>query len=156
MRSNSLARSVAGVALVIGITAGGLAGAGAGFAAPQPTAGAGAAEAGDVGVRAVNNLGLSTQQAKYVQCFLRVESTYTGAIDGALGKGSWAAMQRHLAAYWGYPANQIDGAVGPNTLKALQRMLAYGYGYSGSIDGLDGPKTRAAFARFANDQRGYC
>lgn len=109
----------------------------------------------NVSVMAVNNLGLSRQQARYVQCYLRVESTYNGAIDGLLGSGSWAAMQRELAAYWGYPANQIDGIVGPNTIRALQRMLAYGWDYNAGIDGDAGPGTRAAFKRFANDQYWY-
>jgi peptidoglycan hydrolase-like protein with peptidoglycan-binding domain len=102
-------------------------------------------------VLATVNFGLSTQQAKNVQCFLRTSpASYTGAIDGQLGTNSWKAMQRWLREYWDYN-DSIDGDPGPNTVRALQRMLAFGWDYNDSIDGDPGPNTRAAFKRFAND-----
>lgn len=124
-------------------------GAGAGFAVSQAVADP--VSPPDVSVLAVNNLGLSGQQARYVQCFLRTHpANYTGAIDGQLGTNSWKAMQRWLAEYWNYN-DSIDGIVGPNTIRALQRMLAFGWGYTDPIDGIAGPDTRAAFKRFANE-----
>jgi lysozyme family protein len=149
MRSNVLARTLVTVTAAIGIAVGGTIGAGAGFAAsPAPAA---PVSAQDVSPLVVNNLGLSSQQAKNVQCFLRTSpASYTGAIDGQLGTNSWKAMQRWLARYWDYN-DSIDGIVGPNTIRALQRMLAFGWGYTDSIDGIAGPNTRAAFKRFAND-----
>ncbi|MFF2073629.1 peptidoglycan-binding protein [Kitasatospora sp. NPDC058162] len=155
MRSNALARTLVSVTAAVGIAAGGVAGASAGFAATQ-SAVRPAASVQNVTVLAVNNLGLSSQQAMNVQCFLTQDpANYNDAIDGQLGPNSWKAMQRWLAAYWNYPSNQIDGVVGPNTVKALQRMLAYGWGYTGGIDGDAGTGTRAAFKRFADDMSGF-
>ncbi|MFG2790629.1 peptidoglycan-binding protein [Streptomyces sp. NPDC048419] len=146
MRSNALARTLVSAAAVIGLAAGGLATAGTSFAAPAQTA-----QTGSVSILATHNFGLSSQQAKNVQCFMRgAPASYTGSIDGQLGTNSWKAMQRHLKAYWNY-TDSIDGDPGPNTIKALQRMLAFGWNYTDKIDGDAGPNTQAAFKRFAND-----
>ncbi|MET7741210.1 peptidoglycan-binding protein [Streptomyces sp. NPDC005385] len=146
MRSKVLARTLVGTAAVIGLAAGGLATAGPGFAAPAQ-----APRTQSVSILATNNLGLSTTQAKYVQCFMRdAPASYTGSIDGQLGTNSWKAMQRHLRAYWSY-TDSIDGDPGPNTIKALQRMLKFGWNYNDAIDGDPGADTKAAFKRFAND-----
>ncbi|MER7667261.1 peptidoglycan-binding protein [Kitasatospora sp. NPDC096128] len=155
MRSNAFARTLVSVTAAVGIAVGSMAGASAGFAASRPAVRP-AASAQDASILAVNNLGLSSQQAMNVQCFLTQDpADYTDAIDGQLGPNSWKAMQRWLAEYWNYPRNQIDGIVGSNTIKALQRMLAFGWGYTGGIDGDAGPGTRAAFKRFANDMSGF-
>ncbi|MBV2357744.1 peptidoglycan-binding protein [Streptomyces sp. J2-1] len=146
MRSNVMARTLVSTAAVIGLAAGGLATAGTSVAAPTPHT-----KVQPASVLATNNLGLSTTQAKYVQCFMRdAPASYTGSIDGQLGTNSWKAMQRHLKAYWAY-TDSIDGDPGPNTIRALQRMLAFGWGYKDKIDGDPGADTKAAFKRFAND-----
>ncbi|OIJ66739.1 peptidoglycan-binding domain-containing protein [Streptomyces mangrovisoli] len=150
MRTNVLARTLVGATAVLGLAAGGLATAGTSFAASAPTAKT-AVSAQDLSVLATNNFGLSSQQAKNIQCFLRTSpASYTGAIDGQLGTNSWKAFQRWLKEYWSYN-DSIDGDPGPNTIKALQRMLAFGWGYTGSIDGIAGSGTKAAFARLANE-----
>ncbi|MEV4970264.1 hypothetical protein [Streptomyces scopuliridis] len=87
---------------------------------------------------AVNNLGLSTTKARYVQCRLQDHYDYNGALDGRLGSGSWKAMQRDLKAHWGYKG-AIDGIVGSGTVKGLQRSMKKHQGYSGKIDGIAGP-----------------
>ncbi|MGW0656612.1 peptidoglycan-binding domain-containing protein [Streptomyces umbrinus] len=146
----ALTRTIVSVTAVVGIAAGGLAGSGAAFADSAPAAKP-AVSAQDVTILATNNLGLSTQQAKNMQCFLRnAPASYTGAIDGLLGTNSWKAYQRWLKEYWGY-TGAIDGIVGPNTIKALQRKLAFNWGYTGAIDGIAGSGTQAAFKRLAND-----
>lgn len=117
MRTNVLARTIVSLTAVAGIAAGTLAAAGTSYAAPAPTART--AASAQASILATNNLGLSTTQAKYVQCFLRdAPASYTGGIDGQLGTNSWKAMQRHLRAYWDYN-DSIDGDPGPNTIKAL-------------------------------------
>lgn len=105
----------------------------------------------EVGPLATVNLGLSTQQAKNVQCWLRDFWDYNGAIDGQLGTNSWKAFQRNLKTFWGY-TGPIDGVVGGGTVSALQRLLKAFWGYTGNIDGQAGPLTQAAFKRFANAQ----
>lgn len=125
------------------------------FAVPAPTSES-VASSEDVVPLAVVNLGLSTTQAKYVQCWLRANWGYTGAIDGLLGTNSWKAFQRNLKAHWGY-TGPIDGIVGSGTIKALQRLLKYGgWGYTGPIDGIAGSGTQAAFKRFADACSGWC
>ncbi|MCX4882708.1 peptidoglycan-binding domain-containing protein [Streptomyces sp. NBC_00847] len=146
MRSNALARTLVSAAAVIGLAAGGLATTGTSFAASAPGAGARSAS-----ILATQNFGLSSQQAKNMQCFLRTApASYTGAIDGQLGTNSWKAFQRWLREYWDYN-DSIDGDPGPNTIRALQRELAFGWGYTGAIDGIAGSGTKAAFKRLAND-----
>jgi peptidoglycan hydrolase-like protein with peptidoglycan-binding domain len=103
---------------------------------------------------AVVNLGLSTTQARYVQCWLRTYWGYTGALDGQLGTNSWKAFQRNLQTYWGY-TGPIDGIVGSGTVSALQRLLR-NWGYTGPIDGIAGSGTQAAFKNFANWCSGFC
>lgn len=127
----------------------------ASFAASEP-ASQSAASSEAVVPLAVVNLGLSTTQAKYVQCWLKANWGYTGAIDGLLGTNSWKAFQRNLKAHWGY-TGPIDGIVGSGTVSALQRLLKYGgWGYTGPIDGIAGPGTQEAFKRFANACSGWC
>lgn len=121
--------------------AGGLAGAGASFAASQP-----AATSQTITIKAVNNLGLNTERAKNWQCWLRDTGYSPGAIDGELGTNSWKAAQRGFNDL-GLNAGTVDGDVGPNTTKALQRCLNI-FGYGLDVDGRAGPKTRAAFWAF--------
>jgi peptidoglycan hydrolase-like protein with peptidoglycan-binding domain len=103
----------------------------------------------------VDNLGLSTAQATYVQCWLAHDGWgYTGPLDGRLGTESWQAFQRYLAAHRGYQG-PIDGRLNPQTILALQRELADGWGY-GPADGIVGPALYAAFRRFADAKAGYC
>lgn len=105
---------------------------------------------------AYDNLGLSTTQARYVQCWLMDSGAgYPGPLDGLLGTESWKAFQRYLAQDWQYPG-PIDGDPGPNTKRALQRMLMEWFGYPGPIDGLWGPNSIAAFRRFAEAQAPWC
>ncbi len=152
MRSNVLVKTLVSVTTAVGIAAGGLAVAGTAAAAPAP-AGKTSVSA-DVTPFAVVNLGLSTTQARNVQCFLKNSWGYTGALDGQLGTNSWKAMQRRLAWNQGY-AGAIDGVVGPGTISALQHLLR-GYQYTGAIDGIAGPATQAAFKRYANAQAAHC
>jgi peptidoglycan hydrolase-like protein with peptidoglycan-binding domain len=100
----------------------------AGFAASAPTSKPAASSEAVVPL-AVVNLGLSTAQARNVQCWLKANWGYTGALDGQLGTNSWKAFQRNLRTYWGY---------------------------TGAIDGIAGSGTQAAFKRFANACSGWC
>jgi lysozyme family protein len=149
MRRRMLARTLVGGTAVIGMAAGSLAGATAGFAASdQIHKPAVAAQA--VAPSAVVNLGLNTTQAKGFQRWLAANWQYTDSIDGQLGPNSWKAEQRHLKAHHGY-TGAIDGIVGGGTVSALQRFLKNnGWGYTGAIDGEAGSGTQAAFATFAN------
>jgi peptidoglycan hydrolase-like protein with peptidoglycan-binding domain len=151
MRPNVWTRTLVSVSAVVGLAAGGLATAGTSFAAQdvKPAVRSG------VSVLAVNNLGLSTTEARYVQCWLQDYWDYNGALDGQLGTNSWKAMQRNLQKHWGYD-DSIDGIVGKNTIMALQRSMKAHQGYDGEIDGIAGPKTKAAFKRFAADSKPYC
>jgi len=152
MRPNVLTRALVSVTTVVGIAAGSLAAAGTSFAASEPaTKPAVSAEA--VTPLAVNNLGLTTAEAKKVQDWLKAYHGYTGARDGLLGTNSWKAFQRGLEKHWDYD-DAIDGIVGPNTIKALQRLLKTHWGYGGAIDGIAGSGTKAAFKRFANGNPG--
>ncbi|MEU9012750.1 peptidoglycan-binding protein [Streptomyces sp. NPDC048479] len=154
MRPKVLTRTLVSFTAVVGIAAGSLASAGAGFAASAPTSKPAASSEAVVPLALVN-LGLSTAQAKNVQCWLKANWGYTGALDGQLGTNSWKAFQRNLRAYWGY-TGAIDGIVGSGTVKALQRLLKDSWGYTGAIDGDPGPGTQAAFKRFANACSGWC
>ncbi|MFH8469115.1 peptidoglycan-binding protein [Streptomyces sp. NPDC017991] len=149
-----LARTLVSVTAALGIAAGGLATAGAGFAASAPTVKS-AAISQEAAPLAVVNLGLNTTEAGYVQCWLKDFWSYTGAIDGQLGTNSWKAMQRNLKAHWGY-TGAIDGIVGSGTVSGLQRSLKAHQGYTGPIDGIAGSGTQAAFKRFAADSRAFC
>jgi peptidoglycan hydrolase-like protein with peptidoglycan-binding domain len=153
MKQGMVKRVLVTTAAATALIAGGFTGTTAVAATP---ARAGSAADADFSVQAVVNLGLSSTQAKYVQCYLKNAGWgYTGAIDGQLGPNSWKAMQRRLAAGYGYDG-AIDGSVGPKTVSALQRRLADGYGYTGPIDGIAGSGTQAAFKRYANAQSGWC
>ncbi|MFJ8537335.1 peptidoglycan-binding protein [Streptomyces sp. NPDC093591] len=151
MRPNVLTRTVVSLTTVVGLAAGTVAAAGTGFAASQPAAEP-AVSSQSITVQAVQNFGLSSQQAKNVQCFLKQDDTakYRDSIDGKLGTNSWKAFQRFFKKYWDYN-DTIDGDPGPNTVMSLQRMLKHGWDYRDRIDGDPGPNTRAAFKRFAND-----
>ncbi|MFE7564366.1 peptidoglycan-binding domain-containing protein, partial [Kitasatospora sp. NPDC057500] len=146
-KPNLLTRTLVGVTALAGIAVGSLAGATVGAAAPVQ--GPGTSVSARTTLNAVVNLGLSTTQAKYVQCYLKASWGYSGGIDGQLGTDSWKAMQRRLAEGYGYNGS-IDGVVGSGTVAALQRRLADGWGYSGAIDGVAGPGTQAAFKSYAN------
>ncbi|GAA2710574.1 MULTISPECIES: peptidoglycan-binding domain-containing protein [Streptomyces] len=122
-----------------------LAGASAAFAATQPAA-TPVASAQNVSILAVNNLGLDTRHAKNWQTYLRDSGYDPGTIDGQLGPNSWKAAQRMFNDR-GYRAGAVDGQVGPNTLRALQRFLN-DFGYGLDVDGIVGPKTKAAFWDF--------
>ncbi|MFX4291566.1 peptidoglycan-binding domain-containing protein [Streptomyces bohaiensis] len=138
-------------AALAAVLAGGLMSAGAAAATPTERQAAPVSE--DATARSVNNLGLSTAQARGIQCFLRDSYNYTGALDGLLGPQSWRAMQRHLQRF-GYN-DAIDGIVGPNTIRALQRQLRY-WGYRDGADGIAGPNTQAAFKRWGDHEAARC
>lgn len=151
-----LTKTLVSATVVIGIAAGGLAGAGASFAASAPVSKP-AVSSETVTPLALVNLGLSYGQAQNVQCWLKFGNWgYTGWIDGELGTNSWKAFQRYLAAYRGYN-DTIDGIVGTDTKMALQRELKYGgWGYTGAIDGDFGSGSQAAFKYFANSLSSWC
>ena len=153
MRSSTLTRTLVGITAAATIAAGGLAGATSSFAA-APASRAVASTKLVVPLATVN-LGLSTTQAGYVQCWLTEYWGYTDGIDGQLGTLSWEAFQRGLKADWGY-TGAIDGVVGGGTVSALQRLLKTYWGYTGAIDGEAGAGTQAAFKRFANADAGNC
>ncbi|KND26142.1 peptidoglycan-binding domain-containing protein [Streptomyces acidiscabies] len=144
MRPNILTRTLVTVTAVAGITTGGLVG--TGFTAPQPAP----VPAASASILAVNNLGLSTTQARHWQCFLDDLGFNPGTIDGQLGTNSWKAAQSFFNYYGYYVGSRlaVDGVVGTNTIKALQNFLGVG------IDGIAGPATKGAFARFNNTN--YC
>ncbi|MFM9445608.1 peptidoglycan-binding domain-containing protein [Streptomyces acidiscabies] len=144
MRLNILTRTLVTVTAVAGITTGGLVG--TGFTAPQPAP----VPAASASVLAVNNLGLTTTQARHWQCWLDGWGFDPGTIDGQLGTNSWKAAQRFFNYYELYVGRKlvVDGAVGTNTIKALQNWLGVG------IDGIAGPATKGAFAAFNNTD--YC
>ncbi|MFI6205399.1 peptidoglycan-binding protein [Streptomyces sp. NPDC051041] len=143
----ALTRTLVSVTAAAGIAAGTLAGAGTAFAdSPRAQQQAVRAEAAPL---AVNNLGLTTAEAKEVQRWLKAYWGYTGKIDGQLGTSSWKAFQRCLKTHWGY-TGKIDGLAGEGTIKALQRLLKNSWGYTGAIDGKAGSGTKKAFKRFAN------
>ncbi|MFE5819461.1 peptidoglycan-binding protein [Streptomyces sp. NPDC056479] len=145
MRPNVWTRTLVSVSAIVGLAAGSLVTAGTSVAASDAKPAVGS----EISVLAVNNLGLTTEEAKKVQRVLKDNWGYTGEIDGLLGTNSWKAMQKWLT-HWGYPGDQIDGIVGPNTVKALQKWLKARYGYTGEIDGIAGSGTKAAFKRMAN------
>ncbi|MFE4590091.1 peptidoglycan-binding domain-containing protein [Streptomyces laurentii] len=100
------------------------------------------------------NLGLTTNQGKYMQCWLNQAGWGSLVVDGQLGNASWKAIQRLLAHSWGY-TGAIDGVAGPNTIEALQRLLIW-WDYNGRIDGIAGPATELAFSRLANSRASFC
>jgi lysozyme family protein len=123
MRKNMLRRVLVTATAATALVTGSLAGATTSFATPAQT---GAASSTEVSPLAVVNLGLSTTQARYLQCYLKNGGWgYTGALDGELGTNSWKAMQRRLADGFGYN-DSIDGIVGTNTVMALHGLPAVG------------------------------
>ncbi|WP_217545206.1 peptidoglycan-binding protein [Streptomyces sp. GbtcB6] len=142
MRS-SLARVLVATSAIVGIAAGGLAGASASEAAPQQATKP-AVSSRQVSPHAVNNLGLDTSRAKNWQSCLNAWGFSAGTEDGQLGTNSWMAAQRMLNA-WGYNAGTVDGIVGTNTITALQKFLNAVGENAGTPDGIAGPQTRAAF-----------
>ncbi|MBA9050511.1 MULTISPECIES: peptidoglycan-binding domain-containing protein [Streptomyces] len=146
MRSIALTRTLVSVTAVVGMAAGGLAGASASFATSQPTAKP-AVSVQHVSILAVNNLGLTTTQAKHWQCELRMYHFDPGTIDGQLGTNSWKAAQKlfNEGLYYVDKPLVVDGIVGTETIKALQSYLnSEGWGLT--VDGVAGSETRAAFA----------
>ncbi|WP_419993030.1 peptidoglycan-binding domain-containing protein [Streptomyces boninensis] len=153
MRSASK-RALVGATALLGITAGSLAGASAGLATSAPAARpAASAAAGDVSVRAVNNLGLDYSHARRWQCYLRDTGYKPGTLDGQLGTNSWRAAQQKFNDL-GLRAGAEDGIVGTNTIKALQRYLNK-FGAGLAVDGIAGPQTKFAFWRYTGGLR-YC
>ncbi|MGP2436597.1 peptidoglycan-binding domain-containing protein [Streptomyces sp. JW3] len=148
----ALTKAFVAVGAAVGITAGGLAGAGTAVAAAAPVQQAGSVQ---VAPLAVVNLGLSTAQAKDWQCALRTLGYNPGTIDGQLGTNSWKAAQRFFRDHDWYH-DTIDGIVGPNTVKALQRMLNVNLDAHLAVDGIAGPATKAAFSDFADLHRSVC
>ncbi|MFF7646893.1 peptidoglycan-binding domain-containing protein [Streptomyces canus] len=148
MRPSVVKRSIVSATAVVGLAIGTLAGAGTSFAASVPAAEP-AVSAEAFGTLATNNLGLTYDQAKGIQRWLKGSWGYTGNIDGLLGTESWKAIQRYLARDWGY-TDPIDGIAGPDTIRALQRFLTEYSIYTGPIDGIAGPGTRAAWSNWAN------
>ena len=142
MRS-SLARALVATSAIVGIAAGGLAGASASVAASQPVTKP-AVRSQRVSPLAVNNLGLDTARAKNWQSCLNAWGFNAGTEDGQLGTNSWKAAQRLLNA-WGYNAGAEDGIVGTNTIRALQKFLNAVGENAGTADGIARPQTRAAF-----------
>ncbi len=144
-RMRTPTKALVSVVVAAGIAAGGLATAGTATAAttstPEPAPAA-------VAVAAYNNLGLTRYQAYGVQCFLNTSPNVDLDVDGYLGKESWKAIQRWLNSQWRQNL-VVDGVVGPATIKGLQYFLKHGgWKYTGALDGIAGPGTRAAFARF--------
>ncbi|MGW1563752.1 peptidoglycan-binding domain-containing protein [Streptomyces sp. NPDC002144] len=154
MALTRLSKTLLGTFTAAAIGIGTLAGATTATAAPaQQTT------AQTITIKAVNNLGLNTTEAKSVQCYVRdavpVGAFDPGAIDGQLGTKSWKAWQLFLNDR-GFNAGTVDGVVGPNTISGLRRFLvAVGYD-TGGIDGVAGPKTKAAWKAFANSGGGWC
>ncbi|MGW2250751.1 peptidoglycan-binding domain-containing protein [Kitasatospora sp. NPDC001660] len=150
MASNKTAKALLGILTAAALGVGTLAGASAATAAPAQQV-----VTRTVTIQAVNNLGLSTTEAKSVQCYVRSAGYDPGAIDGQLGSASWSAWQRFLNDR-NFNAGTVDGQVGPNTIRALQGFLVW-LGYdTGGVDGVAGPKTRAAWAAFSNLGGGWC
>ncbi|MED7951845.1 peptidoglycan-binding domain-containing protein [Streptomyces sp. BE303] len=134
------------VSLATAIAIGGSAG--AAFATPAPAAPHAAGAPAGARLTTVENLGLNTSEAEYLQDWLALYWGYPGEINGLLDTESWKALQRFLQAKWGY-LGAIDGIVDTETVQALQRRLKEHESYHGPIDGIAGPSTREAFKRFA-------
>ncbi|MFH8453737.1 peptidoglycan-binding protein [Streptomyces fungicidicus] len=146
----TITKALVAATAAVGIAAGGLATAGTAAAAPAPVQQSAGAEAGTL---AVVNLGLSTNQAKRWQCWLRDLGYKPGTIDGQLGTQSWKAAQTFFTPQRFY-SGPIDGIVGPGTIQALQRYLnSRGLGYNLDVDGIAGVRTQAAFADYADRHR---
>jgi hypothetical protein len=141
---------VASGAGAAGANTGVVAGAGVGLAASQqawkPTTSSDA-----VVPLAVVNLGLSTKQARGVQCWAHNNDWgYNGPYDGLLGTNSWMALQRYLA-FNRYYAGLIDGIIGSGTVTGFQQLWKDWHLYSGPIDGIAGSGTEAAFSKWADE-----
>lgn len=107
----TLTRTLVSATAVAGILVGSLAGASSSFAATEvatkpATKPAASAEA--VSPLAVDNHGLSTGEARNVQCWLMDHWDYPGPLNGQLDTESWKAMQRFLQANWGTPARSTE------------------------------------------------
>ncbi|MEV0125098.1 peptidoglycan-binding domain-containing protein [Streptomyces sp. NPDC050703] len=138
-------RALVSATAVVGLAAGGLAGASVSAAAPAaPTSDVmSAAFTQDVSAQ-YDNLGLSTARAKNWQRWLKDLGQNPGTIDGKLGTASWKAAQREF----GLRGSDVDGIVGPKTIKGLQKHLNYWGDYRLAVDGKFGPKTKEAFWKF--------
>ena len=69
---------------------------------------------------------------------------YQGQLDNIWGNGSAAGFAQFLRNNWGYKGNDV---LGPVMWQAIQRWLKARWGYSGAIDGIPGPLTKAALQR---------
>ncbi|WP_261991367.1 peptidoglycan-binding domain-containing protein [Streptomyces sp. OR43] len=84
------------------------------------------------------------------QNWLRIQSGYTGPIDGVPGPRTYTALQLNMR-NWGY-TGPLDGVPGTNTWAAVQRLSA-AHGYTGPIDGVMGPNSWRGFSRFINQDQ---
>src|SRR5688572_28156058 len=94
MEGNSMrtiTKALVGATTAVGIAVGGLATAGTAAAAPAPQQAPAQVASADVTPLAVVNLGLTNQQARWWQCYLRDGGYRPGTIDGYLGTDSWKA-----------------------------------------------------------------
>ncbi|MEU6061882.1 peptidoglycan-binding domain-containing protein [Streptomyces sp. NPDC047097] len=135
-------RALVSATAVVGLAAGGLAGASTSSAAPAPDARP-AAVTQDVSAQ-YDNLGLNTQRAKNWQNWLKDRGQNPGTVDGKLGTASWKAAQREF----GFTGKDVDGIVGPKTIKGLQKHLNYWADAELAVDGEFGPATKKAFWDF--------
>ena len=89
-----------------------------------------------------------------VQRMLKARHGFTGTIDGKPAVGSIAAFQRFMNA-GGFAKRAprlkrnlvVDGAWGRNEVRAMQQWLTERWSYTGGVDGVPGPGTKAAFGR---------
>jgi len=84
---------------------------------------------------------------KSIQRALRAMGHYKGAIDGALGRASYAGMRAALAPL----ATGVERWPASRVLLAFQQLMMRDVGIAvGAIDGLRGPQTEAAFESWQN------
>lgn len=69
---------------------------------------------------------------------------YSGALDQNFGSGSMAGFAQFLRRNWGYVGNDV---LGPQMWRAIQRWLAARWGYHAGVDGIPGAETRKALLR---------
>lgn len=82
-----------------------------------------------------------------LQKALKKDKSYSGKVDGILGRGTVKALQKKVGV-------ATDGSFGPKTSKALQKMLKKEGLYKGAIDGLVYIETVKALQKWINRQNG--